>query len=108
MLIIFSSVCFQVASVVNNTFLALTYSESPTYATVDGDATNNNKPTDLPLYFGLRNGTNCVGTGFIRGGLDFYLFACRWTQRRTKGFGILVRGNQFKTPRRGIQALQCL
>ncbi|KFY77108.1 hypothetical protein V499_03432 [Pseudogymnoascus sp. VKM F-103] len=79
-------VCFQVASVVNNTFLALTYSESPTYATVDGDATNNNKPTDLPLYFGLRNGTNCVGTGFIRGGFRFLSIRLPLDPKEDKGF----------------------
>ena len=66
-----SSVCFEVASVSNNTFLSLTYSESPRFATVDGDATNNQLAADLPLYYGLKNGTNCVGAGFIRGGFRF-------------------------------------
>ena len=42
------------------------------------------------------------------GGLDFYLFACRWTPRRTRDFGTLVQENQLRTPRRGIQLPQCL
>ncbi|OAF61937.1 hypothetical protein VC83_01396 [Pseudogymnoascus destructans] len=79
-------VCFQVASVVNNTFLALTYSESPQFATVDGDATNNQRPADLPLYFGLRNGTNCVGTGFIRGGFRFLSIRLPQDPKEDKGF----------------------
>ncbi|OBT61351.1 hypothetical protein VE03_09326 [Pseudogymnoascus sp. 23342-1-I1] len=79
-------VCFQVASVVNNTFLALTYSESPRYATVDGDATNNQRPADLPLYFGLRNGTNCVGSDFIRGGFRFLSIRLPTDPKENKGF----------------------
>ncbi|KAL5347633.1 hypothetical protein ACLOAV_007042 [Pseudogymnoascus australis] len=79
-------VCFQVASVVNNTFLSLTYSESPRFATVDGDATNNQRPTDLPLYFGVRNGTNCVGTDHIRGGFRFLSVRLPKDPKEDKGF----------------------
>lgn len=70
----------------NNTFLALTYSESPTYATVDGDATNNQRPTDLPLYFGLRNGTNCAGKDFIRGGYRFLSIRLPQDPKEDRGF----------------------
>lgn len=85
-MLIFPSICFQVASVVNNTFLSLTYSESPRFATVDGDATNNQKPTDLPLYFGLQNGMNCVGSDFIRGGFRFLSIRLPKDPKEDKGF----------------------
>ena len=85
-MLIYPSVCFQVASVVNNTFLSLTYSESPRFATVDGDATNNQNPTDLPLYFGLQNGTNCVGSDFIRGGFRFLSIRLPKDPKEDKGF----------------------
>ncbi|KFX89044.1 hypothetical protein V490_07265 [Pseudogymnoascus sp. VKM F-3557] len=78
--------CFQVASVSDNTFLSLTYSESPTYATVDGDTTDNRVVTDLPLYFGLRKGTNCVGPDFIRGGFRFLSIRLPKDPKEDKGF----------------------
>lgn len=63
--------CFEVDSVKNGPFVALTYSESPEFATVDGDATTDSLLTDIPLYFPLQNGTNCLGPEFIRGGFKY-------------------------------------
>lgn len=81
-----SSVCFEVDSVKNDPFIALTYSESPEFATVDGDATNDHLLTDLPLYFPLQNGTNCLGPDFVRGGFKFLSIRLPKDPDETGGF----------------------
>jgi hypothetical protein len=71
---IFLRVCFEVAAAENDPYVALTYSESPEFADRYGDATTDRLARDLPLYFTLNNGTNCLGRDYVRGGFKYLTF----------------------------------
>jgi len=65
------SVCFVVNGFINDTFVALSYSESPTFADGRTDATTDQE-RDLNLLFPIKhNGVNCVGKNYNRGGFKY-------------------------------------
>jgi hypothetical protein len=68
---------------------------------VDGDATTDSLRTDIPFYFNLNKGTNCVGPDYVRGGFKYMTLRLPKDPYETGGFWHVGQEGP-KRPKKGL------